>query len=266
MRMKARSEILEVDGFDKNVAEKMPKMRKLEEPLRTNSEKEIQFPREIKEKIGDEEIERKNFIDFSKIETPLENDGEITRLIEDLHAQLIVSTQTKRALEMDLKSREKMINQLSQDNQNLRKQIEGLNEELKKLREIQVELAYLKEENADASDRIQQFQQELKELRETLEQTIKQRDDALGRVQELESKLESEELLKIKWKLKEREVSYFAEENQRLQSKLEEVVARNIDLEEKYNALRRSFNEVKESLTLLRDSCKRDYYNLSENI
>jgi hypothetical protein len=65
--------------------------------------------------------------------------------------------------------------------------------------------------------------------------------------------------------LKEREVSLFLEENQALQSKLEETLARNIDLERRYETLKKSYNEVRESLTLLRDSCKANYYSLSEN-
>ena len=64
--------------------------------------------------------------------------------------------------------------------------------------------------------------------------------------------------------MKEREASYLFEEGQELQSKLEEALAQNMDLESKYQALRKSFNEVRESLTLLRDSCKKDYYNLSK--
>jgi hypothetical protein len=37
-----------------------------------------------------------------------------------------------------------------------------------------------------------------------------------------------------------------------------------LDLEKKYETLKQSFNEVRESLTFLRDSCKANYYNLSE--
>jgi DNA repair exonuclease SbcCD ATPase subunit len=62
--------------------------------------------------------------------------------------------------------------------------------------------------------------------------------------------------------MKEREASLFAEENRELRTRLEEVLAQNMDLERKYGDMRQSFHEVKESLTLLRDSCKTDYYNL----
>lgn len=262
--MKARNELLEGDGFDKNVAEKMPKMKKLEQSFQPTIEKDQSLEKESQEKPTQEHVERKP-IEPPKNEAYLEHHGEIKGLIEDLHGQLLAYAQTKRALEMDLQSREKTIHQLSQDNQNLRHEMEGLNEELKRLREIQTEWIYLKEENIDALERIQKYQQELKALKEALEETTKQRDEALLRIKELESKLEGEELLKIKGKLKERELSYLSEENQRLQSALDEAISRNIDLEEKYNTLKRSFNEVKESLTLLRDSCKKDYYNLTEN-
>jgi len=41
-------------------------------------------------------------------------------------------------------------------------------------------------------------------------------------------------------------------------------LTQNIDLERKYEEVKRSFHEIRESLTLLRDSCKTNLYNLSE--
>jgi regulator of replication initiation timing len=90
------------------------------------------------------------------------------------------------------------------------------------------------------------------------------REEALDRIRDLESQIEQNEVLKIKGKLKERESSLFSEENRELQSRLEEALSHNMELERKYETLRKSFNEVRESLTLLRDSCKKNYYNLSE--
>ena len=80
----------------------------------------------------------------------------------------------------------------------------------------------------------------------------------------MESQIEQNEILRVKGKLKEREASLFAEENKELRARLEEVSALNMDFERKYINMRKSFNEVRESLTLLRDSCKTNYYNLSE--
>ena len=81
----------------------------------------------------------------------------------------------------------------------------------------------------------------------------------------MEAKIEQNDLLRIKGRLKEREVSHISRtENHELRARWEEALAQNIDLEKKYEALKKSFNEVKESLTLLRDACKTNYYNLSE--
>jgi hypothetical protein len=75
--------------------------------------------------------------------------------------------------------------------------------------------------------------------------------------------LEQVEVLRIRGKLREREASHFAEENRELRSRLEEIQLQNMELEREYEDMRKSFNEVKESLTFLRDSCKANYYNLS---
>lgn len=97
-----------------------------------------------------------------------------------------------------------------------------------------------------------------------MELTTRERDEAQSRIRDLESQIEQNEILRVKGKLKEREASLFAEENKELRARLEEVLAQNIDLERKYTNMRKSFSEVRQSLTLLRDSCKTNYYNLSE--
>jgi len=264
--MKARS--LMVDGFEKSVAEKMPKMKKLEEPLAPDLTSEAQPVSEDRleavEEMRTSEKQLERTVVFQPKRADADQSGDVLRLIEDLHGQLLASGRTKRALEMDLHSQQKTIHQLSQDNQDLRRQLEDLRKELQRLEETQAESVYLKEENEDALERIQRLQQELKQMNETLTKTTQEREDALSRIQDLKAQLEQTELLQIKGKLKEREASHFYEENQRLQSKLEEVLAQNMDLERKYETLKKSFNEVRESLTLLRDSCKKNYYNLSE--
>jgi len=264
--MKARS--LMVDGFEKSVAEKMPKMKKLEEPLPPGPPHEAQPVTEDRLEMVEEKRTSERQPEKAAIFQPKKAEGEQTvdvfRLIEDLHAQLLVSGETRRALEMDLHSHQKTIHQLTQDNQDLRRELEELRKELQKLRETQSESIYLKEENEDALERIQRLQQELREMNEALAETARERNDALRRIQDLTLQLEQAEILQIKGRLKEREASHFYEENQRLQSKFEEVLAQNVDLERKYESLKKSFNEVRESLTLLRDSCKTSFYNLPE--
>jgi chromosome segregation ATPase len=189
---------------------------------------------------------------------------DVLRLIEDLHAQLLASAQTKRAMEVDLSSYQKTIHQMARDNQELRRQLEALTKEHQRLKEFQSESVYLQEENADALERIKELQQELREAKETLTKVIREKEEALDRIHGLESQIEQSEVLKMKGKFKEREVSLFSEENRDLQSRLEEALTQKMDMERKYETLKKSFNEVKESLTFLRDSCKANYYNLSE--
>jgi chromosome segregation ATPase len=266
--MKVRS--LMEDGFDKNVAEKMPKIKKLEEPFPSDAESVPQSvnpdPFEIIHEVGSSERQEEKTVPFQPPKAETEQTVDILKLIEDLHTQLLVSGRIKKALEMDLHSYQKTVHQLTQDNQELRNQLEKQGKELQNLKECQSESTYLKEENEDALERIRGLQQELREMNEALTKSIQERDGALSRIQDLESQLEQNELLQIKGRLKEREASHFYEESQKLQSQLEKTLSQNLDLERKYEVLKRSFNEVRESLTLLRDSYKKDYYNLSEPI
>ena len=273
--MKIRGQAATDDGFEKNVAEKMPKVKKEEEfsppPLEVEVQRLKEEPQEGIQEVGSvrSEGEKEVFSEPPKVARATDKDLtdkdlDVSRLIEDLHAQLLVLGRTKRALEMDLASHQTSIHQLAQDNRELRSQVEDLSREVQKLREVQAESLYLKEENVDALERIQEFQQELRAIEETLELTTRERDEAQSRIHDLESQIEQNEILRVKGKLKEREASLFAEENKELRARLEEVLAQNIDLERKYTNMRKSFSEVRESLTLLRDSCKTNYYNLSE--
>ena len=277
--MKLRDQTIISDGFDRNVAEKMPKVKKEEdlrpvdrsmEPQGVKEEPVERMPLEREpekapEKILEKGTEKKPLFSTPKPEIEREKRLDVRGLIEDLHAQLLVSGQTKRALETDLASSHKTIQQLMLDNKELRLQAEELNGELKKLRDTQAETSYLREENSDALFRIQEFQQELKSVNEALAKATEEREEALSRSRELESQIEQTEVLRIRGKLKEREASHFAEENRELRTRLEEAQLQYMELETEYEEVKRSFNEIKESLTLLRDSCKASYYNLSEN-
>jgi hypothetical protein len=99
-----------------------------------------------------------------------------------------------------------------------------------------------------------------------LARVTREKDEATLRSRQLESQLSQTEILRIRGKLKEREASQLADENRDLRARLEEVLAQNIDLERKYEEVRKSFQEVRASLTFLRDTCKKNYYNLSEPV
>jgi chromosome segregation ATPase len=269
--MKARGPITVgngFDGFDKNVAEKMPKIRKEEEgppvipeeettPLRPMSE----APRETEP--AEKPVEKRAIFTPPSREGEKEEDLDVLKLVEDLHAQLLVSNRMKRALETDLSSSQKTIQGLAQEKRALETEIEDLKKELRKFEETRSELTYLQEENEDALERIRAIQGETKVLKEAMAKALEERDQALVQVQALEARIEEGDLLRIKGRLKEREAFHFSEENEDLRTRLETVLAQNGDLEKKYEALKKSFHEVKESLTLLRDACKSSYYNLS---
>jgi len=267
--MKAKDQRITDDGFDKNVAVKMPRIRKEEEPLPSEEPESLAFEedhQEVSQAPGppEKKEERRAVFQAAKERAEPGRPPDIIALVEDLHAQLLASSQMKKALEMDLSSRQKTILQLAEDNRDLRTQLEESKKELQILRESQTESAYLKEENEDALERIRQFQEEMRAANETLTQVAKEREEALVRIRDLESQIEQGDVVRIKGRMKEREASHLSEENKELRSRLEEMMAQQVDLERKYGALKKSFNEVKESLTFLRDSWKTSYYDLPE--
>jgi hypothetical protein len=271
IRMKGKDQIALGDGFDKNVAEKMPKIKKLEDPAPFEVEDEVPPPaEEIREFHQEARVAEKPAVERKILFRPPPEGAEaepfdVLKLLEDLHAQVLASGRIKRALETDLASSQKTIHQLAMDNKVLRAELGEGRKQLQKIREIQTESLYLKEENEDALEKIRQLMDERRGINEALAAAIRERDEVRNRVQELESRVQQNELLRIKEKMKEREASQFYDENREIRSKLDEALARNADLEKRYGTLRKSFDEVKESLSLLRESCKASYYNLSDS-
>jgi chromosome segregation ATPase len=266
--MKTRSHLIISDGFDKNVAEKMPKIREEDESPPTEPVTEFQpIPEGPSETVSSEAGVEREFV----LPPPLEEERgaekseEVLNLIDDLHNQLLVSSRTRRTLEVDLASLQRDIHQRTRENEGLRRQLEDQKKEIQRLKEVQAESIYLKDENADAVEKLQELHQELREVKEGLAKITQERDEALHYVRQLEAQKEQDELLRVKGRLKEKEISHLSKENQELQSRLKEAFAQNLEIEKKYETVKKSFDEVRESLTLLRDSVKKDYYHLSDS-
>ena len=138
--MRVRGQTVADDGFDKNVAGKMPKVKRQEEF--SPPEVEIQPLEEDFQEIRPEVRSQEPEIEKEVILPPpqsreREKHLDVSGLIEDLHTQLLTLGKMRRALEMDLASDRKTIFQLAQDNKELRNQLEDLNKEIQKLKEFQ---------------------------------------------------------------------------------------------------------------------------------
>ena len=143
--MKIKTQVATADGFDRSVAEKMPKMRKTEEPLLKEQVEEFEPFEEDRPEVTQEvkpqekPLEKKPIFEPSRAATESIQDLDVLRLIEDLHTQLLVSSRAKKALEMDVASQQKTIHQLAQDNKDLRIQLDAERKELQGFRELHAE-------------------------------------------------------------------------------------------------------------------------------
>ena len=101
--MKFRGQTITGDGFDRIVAEKMPKIKQQEEPSPLDHKVESQELHEFHQDIRplEKTTEVKITPSSSKERIEGEQNLDVLGLIEDLHAQLLASSRTKKALEMD---------------------------------------------------------------------------------------------------------------------------------------------------------------------
>ncbi len=238
------------NGFERSVARKMPRVRseveESAEPIRRKST-------DIHDQIIHEEV-------------PLEKEvqWDALSLVADLESQLQTAQDLKAALERDLTSAKKTIDQLFSDNKELRALVEDQESIAPRLQKLEQEITYLEEENSDALIRIQVMRTENEELKENIATLATERDTALNENRMVKSKMKEEETLRI-------QIAYFEKERKRnlqRQSELEEnlkvALQKNTDLEKEYHNLKKAMNEIKQSLLLVRNHAKRGYYSMKE--
>ncbi|HIC92569.1 MAG TPA: hypothetical protein EYP21_11065 [Syntrophaceae bacterium] len=235
------------NGFDRSVARKMP----------TVGSKVAEAVKEISsgEKNGRDEKET-----FSAKDLHMD----VLGLVEDLQSQLQATQDIKMALEEDLASAEKTINQLLSDNKELRTLVQDQSNITARLQEMEREITYLEEENSDALLKIHDLQTENKELKEKVATLTTERDEALRERDSFKSRLKEDEALRIQNSYLEKERKRILQKQSELEEQLKAVLEDNAGLEKECHDLKTALKEIKQFLLLVRDHAKYDYYNIPQ--
>lgn len=235
------------NGFERSVARKMPRVRseveESAEPIRGKSS-------DVHDQIIHEEV-------------PLEKEvqWDALSLVADLESQLQAAQDLKAALERDLTSAKKTIDQLFSDNKELRALVEDQESIAPRLQKLEQEITYLEEENSDALIRIQVMRTESEELKENIAKLATERDTALGENRMVKSRMKEEETLRIQIAYLEKERKRSLQRQSELEENLKVALQKNTDLEKECHNLKKAMNEIKQSLLLVRNHAKRGYYD-----
>ncbi len=238
------------NGFERSVARKMPRVRsevvESVEPVRRE-------PPNLHDEIVHEEVSLEEEVQWDALS-----------LVADLESQLQAAQDLKAALERDLASAKKTIDQLFLDNKELRALVKDQEKTVPRLQKLEQEITYLEEENSDALIRIQVMRTENEELKERVATLATERDTALNENRMVKSKIKEEETLRIQIAYLEKERKRSLQGQSELEENLKVALQRNTDLEKECHNLKKAMNEIKQSLLLVRNHAKRGYYGIKE--
>jgi len=268
------------DGFESSVAQRMPKTRTGARPDRVASLREVVRPEaeaaDALRPAPPETAERPpQTARLEPLERPVklpeslaggrpgEAAGDVLRIVGQLKGQLLALETTKRALERELSTTRRQVEHLAADNLALRGELEAAEAAQAELARLRHENALLEEETADVLARLEQLKAEGEEQREHLSALAQEHAAAAVELEGLRAASAEGELLRIKAEFMEQEKASLSQENAQLGRECEGLKDERDALGREVATLKKQLKEIRESLLLVRDSARSDYYDLT---
>lgn len=278
------------DGFESSVAQRMPstrtqarseKLKPLREVLRPEAEavEAIDAAAALRQSIGEaaapaprpqpmhlEPTDRPARAVESlagRAAAPEREGGDVLRIVGQLKGQLLALETTKRALERELSTVRRQVEHLAADNKGLRAELEAAEVAQADLSRLREENALLEEESADVLSRLEQLKADSEEQRERLATLALENQASAAELTSLRAASADGEMLRIKAEFLDKEKFSLAEENAQLGRECEEIKDERDGLAREVITLKKSLREIRESLLLVRDSSRSDYYDLT---
>jgi len=246
------------DGFDKSVAQKMPRMQK-KRPNRPWNVDPVLLNQEVPEPANpaDTHIEKKPAVQNTEkkvdpvktVETIEELNSDFSQVIiekKDIQRKLLENTRTLAQAEKEnafLKESLSTIESSSIDSKLLVKEIDFLNEQLD-----------------DADYYIQNMVGLLDERTDSLEKETLRRRELEGKFARISSEIQAKAKMDVKISIMERDLSISSARVLELESKLEEEYSKREPLEQEIGELKDALDRVHSSLAHIRLKAKREVY------
>jgi predicted nucleic acid-binding Zn-ribbon protein len=247
------------DGFDKSVAERMPRMQKRRpnrpwnvDPVLLKSQEDLseQLSPAAK-KVPDAPL--------SKVaaQTTL---AKAVETIEDLNTEFTQIIFEKKDIQRKLKEHNKVLEEIEKENTSLKGNLAQLERAAQENKSIEREITFLNEQLEDADYYIQNVVGMLEEKTAGLEAEAAKRKSLEERMDRFSKDIKDKAKLDVKVSILERDFTVSTTRIQELESRLEEEYRKRKPLEEEIVELKIALDRVYSSLSHIRLKAKREVY------
>jgi chromosome segregation ATPase len=269
------------DGFDKNVAEKMPKIQKVRpnrpwniNPVQLTARTEEMEPAIVETPLfeqheTDSYASKKEPVEM-KVETQLQHPDKVIasgikhteKTLKEIDSQftsmIIEQKEAKRLLGL----KDHALEDALKENLELNQQLSALQSAAASAGHLNREINFLNEQIQDANLYIQGLLSIISEKDRALNEQISLKQDLEERFAKIESEVKDKALLDVKASILERDLKASYQRIKKLESLLEEENNKRIPLEDEIVELKSTLEQVHASLAQIRLKAKREAYGL----
>lgn len=269
------------DGFDKSVAEKMPRIQKKRpnrpwnvDPVLMKGHEEEKAQAEEASTVQEEQstsvpmVEEKQepvapaAVEQAPQSTVPEN-GNIAKAVEtikDLSSDFTQMIFDRKAIQQQLEKSTSTIEQAERENVKLKRTISDLEKNTLENSLLDKEINFLNEQLEDADLYIQNMVGLLEEKVQSFEQEAVRRKGLEGRLENISKEIHEKAKMDVKVSILERDLSISNTQVHELESKLEEEYRKREPLEQEITELKNALDRVYSSLAQIRLKAKREVY------
>ena len=248
------------DGFDKNVAEKMPKK------LRSAPSRPWNVDPVLIRKSSDEEEfsvppkkEPEKVISFA--ESPYKPEVAID-VIENLNLEVTEALFRTKDLERQARDGKKVLGKALNENTLLKKTISDLEKRIADEEVFKKEIVFLNEQAEDSSIHIENVSKMLFEKTQELESLLKEKETLEGKFHKLNDEIHQKAKFEVKSSILEKELGLNRGRVKELESLIDTQQEENESLTREIKELREALDKVYTSLSSIRVKAKKEAYGL----
>ncbi len=250
------------DGFDKSVAEKMPRMQKKRpnrpwnvDPVLLKNE-EVQEPRQAHTAAVAEAVPTLTVAPESRHVDP----SKAVESIIDLNADLSQMIFEKQEIRRQLRDHGKNLEGIERENAVLKNTLTELENSSADHKQLEKEIGFLNEQLDDADYYIQNMMGLLEERSKDLDSESQRRSQLEGKFASITSDIQEKAKLDVKVSILERDLNISTSRVFELETQLDEEYRKREPLEQEIVELKNALDRVYSSLAQVRLKAKREVY------
>lgn len=247
------------DGFDKSVAQKMPRMQKKRPNRPWNIDPVLM--KEQEESVPQNVTEDKPVLK-SKADSPQDRIDPSTAVetIIDLNSDITQVIFEKKEIQRQLMERSKTLSEVERENSLLKDNIASFENASVENKLLEQELEFLNEQIEDADYYIKNMMVLLDERTQNLERESTRRDELEGKIARLSNEIQEKAKMDVKVSILERDLGISTALVHDLESRLQEECMKREPLEQEIVELKDALDRVYSSLAHIRLKAKREVY------